>query len=109
MRSRCLALPETTEKSSWGHPNFFAGRKTFVTFEIIGGRPSIAFRLTRDEIARLLQRRQFFETPYGRGQWVSVWADGLIDWALVDDLLRRSYRTVALKRMLAALEPRSAP
>ncbi len=101
-------MPETTEKSSWGHPNFVAGKKTFVTFEMIGGRPSIAFRLSRDEIARLLSRHQFFETPYGRGQWVSVWADGRLDWTLVDDLLRRSYRTVALKRMLAALGPPSA-
>jgi predicted DNA-binding protein (MmcQ/YjbR family) len=108
LRSRCLALPETTEKSSWGHPNFVAGRKVFVAFERVGGRPSIAFRLSRDEIGRLLTRKRFFETPYGRGQWVSIWADGSMDWALVDDLLRRSYRTVALKRMLAALGPRSA-
>ena len=108
LRSRCLALPETTEKSSWGHPNFFAGKKTFVTFETVAGRPSIAFRLSPDDVARLLTRGAFFQTPYGRGQWVSVWADGPLDWALVDELLRRSYRTVALKRMLAALEPRSA-
>ena len=108
LRKFCLALPETTEKSSWGHPAFFAGKKTFVAFEQVQGKPSIAFRVAPGESARLLSRRQFFETPYGRGQWVSVWADAPLDWTLVDDLLRRSYRTVALKRMLAALEPRSA-
>jgi hypothetical protein len=41
LRSLCLTLPETSERSSWGHPNFRAGRKTFAAFEIVRGRPSI--------------------------------------------------------------------
>jgi hypothetical protein len=49
-------------------------------------------------------RRQFFVTPYGRGQWVSLWADGAVDWKAVTDLVDRSYRLVAQKRMIAALE-----
>ena len=108
LRALCLSLPETNETASWGHPNFKAGKKTFVAFERVKDRHSIAFRLEADEVERRLQRKQFFATPYGRGLWVSVWADGPLDWALVHELLRRSYRTVALKRMLAALGPRSA-
>lgn len=109
LRSLCLSLPEAREKSSWGHPNFVAGKRTFVTWETVEGRPSIAFRLHRADVERMLARRQFFATPYGRGQWVSVWVDGAVDWMLVTDLVRRSYRGVALKRMLSALErPRSA-
>lgn len=104
LRSICLSLPETTETGSWGHPNFKAGKKTFVAFERVKGRASIAFRLEPDQVERLLQRKQFFATPYGRGQWVSVWADGSVDWDAVQDLVRRSYRVVALKRMLDALE-----
>ena len=104
LRSLCLSLPETTETGSWGHPNFKAGKKTFVAFERVKGRASIAFRLESDEVERLLQRKQFFATPYGRGQWASVWADGRVDWDAVQDLVRRSYRVVALKRMLDALE-----
>jgi predicted DNA-binding protein (MmcQ/YjbR family) len=104
LRSLCLSLPETTETGSWGHPNFKAGKKTFVAFERVKGRASIAFRLESDEVERLLQRKQFFATPYGRGQWASVWADGSVDWNGVQDLVRRSYRVVALKRMLDALE-----
>ena len=65
--------------------------------------PSIAFRLPPAHVERLLMRRQFFATPYGRGQWVSMWADGVLDWKAVTDLVDRSYRTVAQKRMLAAL------
>jgi predicted DNA-binding protein (MmcQ/YjbR family) len=94
LRSICLGFPETSEKASWGHPNFRAGKRTFAAFEVIGGRPSIAFRLPPADVARLLRRKQFFATPYGRNLWVSLWADGRIDWRAVTSLLRRSYRTV---------------
>ena len=104
LRTLCLSFPEATEASSWGHPNFRAGKRTFATFERVDGRPSIAFRLDRTDVDRLLHRKQFFTTPYGRGQWVSIWADTTIDWQCVGDLLGRSYRGVALKRMIAALD-----
>src|SRR5262245_21026315 len=104
LREMCLAFPETKEVSSWGHPNFRAGKKMFATFETFGGRPSIAFRLEPTDVDLLLRRKEFFTTPYGRGQWVSLRADGRIDWRLVKRLLERSYRVVALKRMLAALD-----
>jgi len=104
LRELCLAFPETKEVSSWGHPNFRAGKKMFATFETFGGRPSIAFRLEPVDVDLLLRRKEFFATPYGRGQWVSLRADGRIDWRLVQHLLEQSYRLVALKRMLVALD-----
>jgi predicted DNA-binding protein (MmcQ/YjbR family) len=105
VRELCLRLPETSETGSFGHPNFRAGKRTFATFEWIRNRPSIAFRLGVDEVDQLLlDGHEFFPTPYGRGRWVSIWADGPIDWKLVEDLLERSYRQVALKRMIAALD-----
>jgi predicted DNA-binding protein (MmcQ/YjbR family) len=104
LRALCLALPETSETASWNHPNFKAGKKTFVAFERVKGRASIAFRLEPGEVERLLQRTQFFETPYGRGLWASLWADGPIDWPAVQELVERSYRVVAVKRMITVLE-----
>lgn len=104
LRALCLALPETSERSSWGHPNFKAGSKTFVAFEPVQSRASIAFRLQPAEVERLLPRKGYFVTPYGRGLWVSLWADGVIDWQAVAALVERSYRLVALKRMLKALD-----
>lgn len=94
LRALCLALPETSEVGSWGHPNFRTGKRTFTTFEWIAGRPSIAFRLDPVDVDLLLQRRCFFATPYGRGQWASLWADGRVNWRLIERLLRRSYRLV---------------
>ena len=107
LRALCLALPETRETSAWGHPNFCAGRRTFVAFERVSRRPSIAFRLDPSSVARLLGRRPFFATPYGRGRWVSLWADAPLDGALGEQLARRSYRQVALKRMLVAVDRRA--
>ncbi len=104
LRERCLALPETSERSSWGHPNFRAGTRTFVAYERVGGRPSIAFRLGAREAGALLKRPRFFLTPYGRGLWVSVWSDGPLSWRQIDELVDRSYRLVALKRMIRALD-----
>lgn len=104
LRTLCLSLPETSERTSWGHPNFLAGKKTFVTFEHVQGRPSIAFRIDPSDLVRLTLGKQFFATPYGRGQWISIWADSPFDWSQVRDLVIHSYRLVALKRMIAALE-----
>jgi predicted DNA-binding protein (MmcQ/YjbR family) len=104
LRALCLSYPEASETASWGHPNFKAGKKVFAVFEHVKGRPSMAFRLQPTDVERLLTRRQFFVTPYGRGQWVSLWADGAVDWKAVSDLVDRSYRLVALKRMVASLD-----
>lgn len=106
LRKLCRALPESSEKDSWGHPNFRAGKRTFAAFEWIQGRPSIAFRLDPAEVELWLSRKSFFATPYGRGRWVSVWADGALNWRLVGRLLERSYRGVALKRMIHDLDAR---
>ena len=106
IRQFCLSLPGTTETDSWGHPNFRAGKRMFVTFEWISGRGSIAFRVGEDEVERLLQKKRFFPTPYGRGQWVSVWADGKLDWNFVEELAERGYRLVAPKRMIRMLDER---
>ena len=107
LRDLCLSLPETSEVGSWGHPNFRAGKRTFATFERVNSRPSIAFRLNATDVDLLLRRKQFFVTPYGRGQWVSIWADAPLNWRFVGHLLQRSYSVVALKRMIAALDKTS--
>jgi predicted DNA-binding protein (MmcQ/YjbR family) len=104
VRRQCLSLPETSEAASWGHPNFRAGKRVFVAFEWIGGRPSIAFRLNPTDVDLLLRRKGFFVTPYGQGRWVSVWADRAVSETLVRRLVEQSYRVVALKRMVAALQ-----
>lgn len=72
-----------------------------------GRRPSIAFRLDSTNVDFLLGQKNFFPTPYGRGKWVSLRADVPLDWRFVEKLLGTSYRLVALKRMISALDGRS--
>jgi predicted DNA-binding protein (MmcQ/YjbR family) len=103
LRKICLALPETAETSAFGHPNFKANKKTFVTYENFKGKDSIAFRIDPLQFDAMLLDPRFFATPYGRGQWLSLPADAAIDWAFIKDLVLGSYRLVANKRMLSSL------
>lgn len=58
-------------------------------------------------IVQAVGQKNFFPTPYGRGKWVSLWADAALDWRFVEELLGTSHRLVALKRMISALDGRS--
>jgi hypothetical protein len=42
-------------------------------------------------------------TPYGQGRWVSLLIRPRPKWSLVKALVLRSYRLVALKRMITKL------
>jgi len=106
-RRLCLAYPETIERTSWGHPNFRAGKKTFCAFEILRGRPSILFRLSRPEVSRAVRSRRFFDPPYGRGLWAGMWLDGRVNWKAIASMLDRSYRTVAIGRLVRLLDART--
>jgi predicted DNA-binding protein (MmcQ/YjbR family) len=104
-RTLCLSFPEVSEMNSWGHPNFRAGKRTFATVEWVKGRPSLAFRLGATAAAQFrIRHSEFFYTPYGRDQWLSVWIDAPVTWQLVESLVDRSYRLVALKRLIAVLD-----
>ena len=87
----CLALPETTETVSWGHPNFRAGKRTFCSLEIVKGRPSVALNATTTDVKRLMKKKDFFGTPYGRLVYVSRWLDGTVNWRELEGLVKKSY------------------
>lgn len=91
VRTHCLSLPGTTEADSWGHPNFRAGKKAFVTLETHQGRPSIAIRLVADQVQELCAGGTFFPTPYGKGLWVSIHADRRLNWRLLESLINQGY------------------
>ncbi|HEV8069856.1 MAG TPA: MmcQ/YjbR family DNA-binding protein [Planctomycetaceae bacterium] len=110
LRRVCLQLPEVRETVKWGHPTFEAGKRIFAVLDRYDGRPCIAFRAPLDRVDELLADERFTEAPYAaRFGWVCLNVDGPIDWAEVEWLVQGSYRLVALKRMLAALDDRGAP
>jgi predicted DNA-binding protein (MmcQ/YjbR family) len=109
LRKVCLQLPEVRETVKWGHPTFEAGKKIFAVLDRYDGRPCIAFRAPLDRVDELLADERFTEAPYAaRFGWVCLNIEGSIDWAEVERLVQGSYRLVALKRMLAALDDRGA-
>jgi predicted DNA-binding protein (MmcQ/YjbR family) len=92
LRELLLALPGTTETSSWGHPNFRTSKRIYAAFhEDRSGVPCIwlyVAPLTRE----LLQDdpRIGALEPRG-GHWLGVRADGRVDWSLVRELAREGY------------------
>lgn len=104
LRKLSASLPETAEVEAWGHPTFRAGKKIFATFGEHEGAPSIGVKQTRPDQTALVGDGRFFVPPYvGQHGWVGVRVDE-VPWPLVADLVERSYRLVALKRMLRALD-----
>src|SRR5437016_2234775 len=109
VRQICLSLPEVAETVKWGHPTFEAGKKIFAVLDRYYGRPCIAFRASEKEQTKLLRDKRFFPAPYAAAQgWVCLRADGELEWSEVRGLLVASYRVVAIKRMLSALDGASS-
>jgi predicted DNA-binding protein (MmcQ/YjbR family) len=105
LRKICLQLPEARETKTFGHPTFQAGKKTFAVLEEYDGDLTICFKTSRAEQRRLCKHAGFFAAPYiGKHGWTSLKVGGKIDWLEVERLVLESYRQMALKRMLAALD-----
>lgn len=105
VRRLSLALPEAAEVEAWGHPTFRAGKKMFAAFGGGSDCLNLGLKVGFERQDELLKDPRFFPTPYAAHQgWVSLRIDDRTDWAEVAALLREAYRTVALKRMLKALD-----
>jgi predicted DNA-binding protein (MmcQ/YjbR family) len=107
LRKLCLALPESVEVEAWGRPTFRAGTKIFAVF---GGDDDHDFAvIVKPEPAErpaLVQDPRFYVPAYfGPSGWVALHLSAApVDWQEVAELLETSYRQVALKRMLVALD-----
>jgi predicted DNA-binding protein (MmcQ/YjbR family) len=107
VREVMLAFPEAVEVEAWGRPTFRAGKKIFAVFSGTDDHPwGLIFKPDADERAPLLQDGRFYSPPYfGPGGWLALDLDAArVDWDEVRELADASYRQVALKRMLRALD-----
>ncbi|HEY9556872.1 MAG TPA: MmcQ/YjbR family DNA-binding protein [Acidimicrobiales bacterium] len=107
LRSVCLGLPEAVEVEAWGRPTFRAGKKIFAVFSGTDERPyGVIFKPEGDERVALVQDERFYAPPYfGPSGWLALDLESApVDWTEVTELVESSYRQVALKRMLKALE-----
>jgi predicted DNA-binding protein (MmcQ/YjbR family) len=107
VREICLALPETAEVEAWGRPTFRAGKKIFAMFNGDDDHPyALTFKPDADEHPALLADERFYAPPYwGPSGWLSLdFGAEPVDWGEVAELVEGSYRQVAIKRMLRALD-----
>jgi predicted DNA-binding protein (MmcQ/YjbR family) len=109
LRRVCLAMPEVAEVEAWGRPTYRAGKKMFAVFSGTDDHPyGVTFKPEPDERPALLDDDRFYVPPYfGPGGWLALdLTRAEVDWDEVAELMESSYRQVALKRMLAALDAR---
>lgn len=114
VRRRCLALPEATERLSHGEPTWFVrDRKVFVTYADRHHDDRLGFWCAAPPGAQqarvAAEPGRYFVPPYvgGRG-WLGVHLDVPVDWDEVADVVTDAYRTVAPRRLVAALDERLA-
>jgi predicted DNA-binding protein (MmcQ/YjbR family) len=99
LRKICLALPKTSETSTFGHPTFQVATKTFSVLETYKGELSICVKVGKPMQAVFLEDSRFYRTPYvGQHGWVSLRANTKLDWKEIEELVRGSYELVSEKK-----------
>src|SRR5215472_15133787 len=99
LREICLALPKTSETTSFGHPTFQVGTKTFSVLETYKGELSICVKVGKKMQPVFLEDSRFYRTPYvGQHGWVSLRARTKLNWNEVAELIRGSYELVIAKK-----------
>jgi predicted DNA-binding protein (MmcQ/YjbR family) len=105
LRKYCLALPETSEATTFGTPVWRAGKKTFVGANCYDGRLKLSFWVGPDRQAMLTFEPRYEIPAYmGHNGWIQLDVQDSVDWDEVHALALESYRHFALQRMLQQLD-----
>lgn len=107
VRKVCLEFPESCEIEAWGRPTFRAGKKMFgVYWSDDNHEHAFVFKPEPAEREALLDDSRFYSPPYhGPSGWLGLDLVATApDWEEIIELAEGSYRQVALKRMLEALD-----
>jgi predicted DNA-binding protein (MmcQ/YjbR family) len=111
LRDRAMAYPEATEEFPWGHRAVKVKKKIFLILDRTEGVVSVTVKLP-DSHAYALMQPYAERTGYGLGKsgWVScrfaAGDDPPLD--LLEEWLEESYRAVAPKKLVLALNAREA-
>ena len=107
VRRICFELPEVVEVEAGGRPTFRAAKPIFVHVAATAENPfSIVVKTDPEEHLALLEDGRFYGVPYyDRARWVGADLDApRTDWAFLAELIETSYRQVANRRQLVALD-----
>lgn len=109
LRAICLALPEATEKETWGDPTWRVRDKIFAMQKRGDGRDSLWCKAPpgSQEILVGADPGRFFVPPYvGPKGWIGVRLDSGPDWAEIARLVHRSYALIAPRRLAGSISSR---
>src|SRR5579859_5863388 len=91
LRAICLALPEATEKVTWGeHPTFRVRDKIFAMVHDARGRLSLWCKAPPGAQEAFVgsEPERFFVPPYvGQHGWLGIWLDVPLDWDEIASLI----------------------
>ena len=112
VRERALALPESDEVNSHGMPSFgvIKGKKfAYVSMDHHGdGKTALLVKISGpDEQAQLIDMdpERYYRPAYFGDGWIGIRLDlGDTDWDSIAGWLRRSWRSVAPKRLTALMD-----
>ena len=103
-REICLALPETSQGTQFGHPVFKAGKKSFCTAYHRSERIKLSFWVGGEMQAMLTFEDRYRIPAYtGHHGWIELDVEDEFNRQEVTELVRVSYKHFALKRMIKAL------
>ena len=108
-RAYAAGLPEAWEDHPWGESVYKVGKKVFVFFGVLDAAARLRFTVKLRESHEEASAMAWTSDPgygLGRGGWLTVDApeDAPID--LLQGWILESYRAVAPKRLVGALEER---
>lgn len=106
LRVLCLALPEAEERETWEIPTYRIRGKIFALQSAIGERDAVWCKAQEGSQELLVQADpdRFFVPPYlGHKGWVGMWLDRRVNWTEVAELVRRSYRLIAPKKLISRM------
>jgi predicted DNA-binding protein (MmcQ/YjbR family) len=107
LRDICLALPEATERETWGDLTWRVREKIFAMQRQDDGRVAVWCKAPAGSQMVLLgaDPDRFFAPPYvGPKGWVGMWLDKKPDWDEAAKLVRRSYQLIAPKKLSMLLD-----
>ncbi len=106
LRDICMAYPDAAEVTAWGRATYRTPKKIVVVAGASMEDPfSMVFKPDPDDAPALRQDPRIFVPPYwGPSGWLGIHLGGAIDWEEIGELVDASYRLVALKRQIAALD-----
>ena len=107
----CLALPEAEERETWDLPTFRVRNKIFCSQIVRDDRPALMCKAPAGSQAILVgaDPKRFFVPRYvGHKGWIGMCLDKGVDWREVAEIVKRSYRMTAPKKLAVRVEARAS-